>query len=281
MQISRISSNDSEFPDVLRALANPPKSINVLGKMPFGHYVAIVGTRKCTAYGRQITYQLARDLARAGAVIVSGLAAGVDGIAHQAALDVGGKTVAVLGHGLNRIYPHAHRPLAMDILAGGGALVSEYDLGVPPLPHHFVERNRIIAGLSEALIVTEAGVDSGALITANAMKQLQRRIMAVPGNLTSPSAAGPNNLIYDGALFIRSASDVIADLGYLTHEPIPVPARSPQEAKLLELMGKSTATADALIEASGLSAAEFANIISLMEITGKVRNLGAGLWAAR
>lgn len=281
MQISRILSNDKHFPDTLRALDNIPESINVLGTMPQGTYIAIVGTRKCSPYGERVTYQLARELARAGAVIVSGLADGIDGVAHQAALDAGGKTVAILGHGLHRIYPSKHRQLAKDILATGGALITEYQEGEPPLPFHFVDRNRIIAALSEAVIVTEAGVRSGALITANRALQLGKQVMAVPGQITSTNSAGPNNLIRSGATIITSATDVIANLGFLAKEPVPASARSPREAQILELIGNSPATTDTIIEASGLSAAEFANVISLMEITGKVRNLGAGVWVAR
>lgn len=281
MQISRIMSNDKRFPDKLRELNNTPNTINILGELPTGVYVAIVGTRKCTPYGEQATYLLARGLAEAGAVILSGLATGVDGIAHQAALDAGGKTVAVLGHGLNRIYPASHRQLAKNILAKGGALLTEYDIGEAPLRHHFVLRNRLIAALSDAVIVTEAGVRSGALITARDARNLGRLVMAVPGNITAATSAGPNNLIRTGALIVTSASDVITDLGFLTKEPMPVSARNPHEAKLLELLGTSSASSDNLIEASGLSAAEFANIISLMEITGKVRSLGAGIWVAR
>ena len=280
MQISRISYNDSQFPDRLRTLGNPPKSINVLGNLPEGVYVAVVGTRNCTQYGKHITYDLARELAKAGAVIVSGLAAGIDGVAHQAALDAGGRTVAVLGHGLDRIYPSHHRELAKGILASGGALVSEYDIGMPPLPWNFVQRNRLISGLSQAIVVTEAGIKSGALITARDALNQGKVVMAVPGNITSPASAGPNNLIHRGAAIVRSASDVVTELGFLDTNPKPVSCRNPHEARLLKLMTSGPATSDTLIEASGLSAAEFANIITLMEITGKVRNLGAGQWVA-
>jgi DNA processing protein len=282
MQISTISSKNSHFPDKLRQIEPLPKSINVLGTLPKGTYVAVVGTRKPTSYGKHVTYLLTRELAQAGAIIVSGLALGIDGIAHRAALDAGGTTVAVLAHGLNQIYPRRHRDLAKEILATGGALVSEYKEGELPLPHHFVHRNRIIAGLSEAVLVTEAGHRSGALITARDALEQGKALMAVPGPITSENSSGPNNLIRKGATPVVSAADIITELGFLAKEAVPVPARSPQEAKILDLLkGNSSATADTLIEASGLSAAEFANIISLMEITGKVRNLGAGLWVAK
>lgn len=282
MKISKLSIEDSVFPDSMRALDDAPKSINVLGELPKGVYVAIVGTRKPTSYGRQITYELARELSRAGAVIVSGLAYGCDSIAHQAVVDVGGKTVAVVAHGLDRIYPASHRELAKQILATGGAIVSEYEVGTPPLQFRFIERNRIIAGISQAVIVTEASVRSGALFTATRANRLGLSLMAVPGQVTNPNAAGPNNLIYQGATLIRSAADAIVELGFLTHEAQPVPAASAEEANILELLtGSKMVNSDTLIETTGLAPEKFANIISLMEISGKVRNLGAGLWAAR
>lgn len=282
MQISKISIQDPQLPDSLRALDDAPKSLNVLGELPKGIYVAIVGTRKPTAYGRQMTYELARELSRAGAVVVSGLAYGCDSIAHQAVIDAGGKTVGVLAHGLDRIYPASHRDLAKEILAYGGALVSEYEPGTVPLQFRFIERNRIIAGLSKAVIVTEASARSGALFTANRANLLGLSLMAVPGQVTNPNAAGPNNLIHQGAKIIRSAADAIVELGFLAHESTPVPAASAEEALILQLLGDSTiANSDTLVEASGLAPEKFANIISLMEISGKVRNLGAGIWAAR
>lgn len=281
MQSTEISQKSAHFPDKLRNLDIVPESINIIGKLPSGPYIAIVGTRKPTVYGEHATYQLARELAGAGAVIVSGLARGIDGIAHQAALDAGGKTVAVLAHGLNRLYPARHLELAKQIVNSGGALVSEYPLSTPPLPWRFVERNRIIAALADVTIVTEAGVKSGALITANRALNMGRSVMAVPGNITSENAAGPNNLIRQGATIITSATDVIAELGFIAREQVPVPAKSHDEAKLLKLLKNGPASTDNLIEATGLSAAGFANIITLMEITGKVRNLGAGRWAAR
>jgi len=210
------------------------------------------------------------------------VAIGIDGIAHRAALDAGGKTVAVLAHGLDRIYPARHRGLAKEILATGGALVSEYDVGTESLPHRFVERNRIIAAISEATIVIESAVEGGSLITAKEAHNIGRRVMAVPGSIHSAYSVGPNNLIRTGsAMAITSASDVITELGFLAREAVPVPARSREEAQILQLLDSGTSTSEDLITQSQLTAAQFANIISLMEITGKVRNLGAGNWVIR
>jgi DNA processing protein len=282
MQVSNISSKNADFPDILREIAHPPKSINILGELPKDtKMVAIVGTRKCTPYGEQVAYQLGNELAKAGVVVVSGLAIGIDGMAHRGALDAGGRTIAVLAHGLGQIYPTRHRPLAKEILATGGALISEYDLGVPPAKFRFPERNRIIAALCDITVVVESPTEGGSLITARDANELGRQVMAVPGNITNESSAGPNNLIRKGAAPVTSATDIITALGYIAHEAVPVSARSPEEAAILELLGKGTAQSEDLIERSGLSAASFANIISLMEITGKVRNLGAGQWVRR
>jgi DNA processing protein len=281
MQISELSYESQIFPDLLREIPSAPKQLNILGEIDGGQCVAIVGSRRPTPYGEQITYQLASELAKAGITIVSGLALGIDGIAHQAALDAGGRTVAVLAHGLDRMYPARHRNLAKAILSTGGALVSEYDAGTPPLPHNFVQRNRIISGLSDAVIVTEATAKSGSLITANYAIEQNRRVMAVPGNITSLASAGPNNLIKAGALPVTDATDVLTALGFDAHEAVPVSARSAEEATLADLLAAGVSTNAQLIERSGLSASQFANIISLMEITGKVRNLGAGNWVLR
>src|SRR5262249_25946427 len=152
------------------------------------------------------------------ATIVSGLAYGIDSVAHRAAIEAGGKTIAVLGHGLDHIYPAEHRSLAKEILATGGALVTEYEYGMPAMRHQFSERNRIVAGLSHTVIVTESPVDGGSLITAGVALDSGRRVMAVPGHVTAPTSAGTNHLIRTGATFVRSATDVILDLGYHAQE---------------------------------------------------------------
>jgi DNA processing protein len=283
MQITSISSNSPDFPDRLKRVKPKVRNINILGTLPKEDImVAIVGSRTPSEYGRKVTYQFASQLAKAGAVIVSGLAYGVDSIAHEAALDAGGKTVAVLGGGFSDIYPAAHKPLAKRILGTGGALVSEYEVDEPCLPHQFVLRNRIIAALSLGVIVTEAAAKSGSLFTARDAHDLSRQVMAIPGPITSPLSAGTNQLIASkNAVPITSASDAIVALGFHAREPIPVPAQSKDEALILTLMEKGASNSEDLIEQSQLGAAQFANIITLMEITGKVRNLGAGNWVVR
>ncbi len=283
MKISQINSQNSQFPDKLLELDRPPKQLFVLGNLPKEPAIGIVGTRKLTAYGRAVTYQMASELARAGLVIVSGLAFGADAEAHQAALDAGGKTVAVLACGLDQIYPASHRQLAKDILESGGAIISEYPVGMPPLRQNFVARNRIVSGMSYGVLVTESPATGGSLLTANFAKDQNRIVMAVPGDITRTNSAGPNNLIRAGAIPVTSSTDVLQALD-LNTAAIPaslIKAQNPHEAAIIGLLGQGINTNDALIEHTQLSAAEFAAVVSLMEITGKVRNLGGGLWAAR
>ena len=245
--------------------------------------IAIVGTRRLTDYGKRVTYELAGELARAGFPIVSGLALGIDAVAHQAALDAGGITVAVMAGGLDRVYPGSHRQLARDILATGGALVSEYAPGEEPHKYRFLERNRIIAGLSVGTVLTESGAVGGALRTAQFTLDYNRTLMAVPGDITRSTAAGPNNLIRSGAAAVTSSADVLEALGYNT-AAIPtraVQAQNSHEARIIKSLRSGLSRGQELIDATGLDAAEFASLISLMELTGKVRNLGAGLWAVR
>lgn len=194
MQITKLLLDSPEYPDNLKHIAQPPKTIFVAGEIPLEPAVAIVGPRKPTTYGEEITYQLAYDLAKAGIAIVSGLAVGIDTIAHRAALDAGGKTVGVLGCGLDINYPASNRYIKEKMIERG-AVVSEYPLGTPPAQFRFPARNRIVAGLSQAVIVTEAPVSSGSLITADLALDNGRLVMAVPGNVDRSTSSGSNNLL--------------------------------------------------------------------------------------
>jgi DNA processing protein len=280
MHIAKLSYEHSSYPDQLRQISNPPMSLYVLGQLPPMPYVAIVGTRRPTEYGRKVTYQLASELSRAGVAIVSGLAYGLDAVAHQAAVDSGGVAIGVLAAGLDQIYPVYNRSLAIKILKNGG-LVSEYPAGITPRKQSFVARNRIISGLCLATIVTEANASSGTLITANFALNQNRLVMAVPGPITSLRSAGPNNLIKSGAIPITDSSDVLTALNLDSLTFTPVKADSREEARLLELLQQGVNTSEELIQHSGFTATQFANIISLMEISGKVRNLGAGQWVSK
>jgi DNA processing protein len=189
--------------------------------------VGIVGSRACTTYGKKLAEQIARGLARAGVTVVSGLARGIDGVAHRAALEAGGRTIAVLAGGLSEIYPPEHTDLANEV-TGHGALVTETPMTVAPLPGMFPARNRIISGLSRAVVVIEANVRSGALITARHALEQGREVFAVPGPADSPASAGCLELIRNGARLVRSADDILDDLkGIATPTPPPAPRRVP------------------------------------------------------
>lgn len=282
MNIQDINYKSKRYPELLRSIAAPPKNLYLLGDIPDLPMVAIVGTRKPTEYGKQITYKLAFDLASAGICLVSGLAYGIDAIAHTAALEAGGKVVAVLGTPLDTIYPASNRNLAKSILAKGGAIISEYEVGTNTQRFNFPARNRIIAGLSLATIVTEADAQSGSLITANFAVTNDRLVMAVPGNLTSPRSAGPNNLIKLGAKLITNATDVLAELEMKSPvlQTAKIAPASKEEAMVLELIEAGHINTHTMIENSEFDAARLAHVLSLMEITGKIRNLGAGQWMA-
>lgn len=278
-----IAYDNAQYPDLLRHIDAPPKGLYVAGQLRRQPAVAIVGSRRPTPYGKQVTYMLASELASAGITIVSGLALGLDAVAHQAALAAGGHTVAVLGSGLNQLYPASNRGLATKILSNGGAIVTEFEAAMPPLRHHFPARNRIIAGLCSGVVVTEADVSSGSLITATQALQCGRQVLAVPGNITSNRSAGPNNLLRSGAMPVTSASDVIEALGLASSavSTTPTTPATKQEAALMSLMHTGLTNSRDLIEQSKLDAAEFARTITLMEITGKVSNLGGGVWILR
>jgi DNA processing protein len=207
-----LAEGDAAFPAGLAVLSDPPLGVFVRGALPTGPAAAIVGSRRATAYGREVAEHFGRELAAAGVAVVSGMARGVDAAAHRGALAGGGPTVAVWGAGPDRVYPREHAGLAEEI-AGAGAIVTEYPPGTPPLPHHFPERNRLIAGLAQVVIVVEADERSGALVTARLALDEGREVMAVPGSVFSRLSAGPNGLLRAGAAPALAADDVLAVLG--------------------------------------------------------------------
>jgi DNA processing protein len=225
-----IGRSATEFPLLLRAIHDPPPGLFMRGSAPLeivgDHAVAVVGARACSTYGAHVARMLARDLAAAGAVVVSGMARGVDGEAHRGALEAGGITVAVLGCGIDRDYPAAHATLARQICERG-LVVSEYAPGVEPAPWRFPARNRIIAGLACAVVVVEARERSGALITADLALEEGREVFAVPGEITSSLSAGSNGLLRVGAHVLTSPSDVLDVLGIAPPSEIPEPDLDP------------------------------------------------------
>ena len=283
MNIQHIKYKSKYYPKLLRNISAPPKELFVAGEIPDLPMVAIVGSRRPTDYGRQVTYRIATDLARAGICVVSGMALGIDGVAHQAALEANGKTIAVLGCGLNNPYPTANRHIFNAIIKGSGAVISEYQPSMPGLKQNFPARNRIIAGMCLATVVTEADASSGSLITANFALTENRLVMAVPGNVSSARSAGPNNLLKTGAKPVCDAVDILAELELASPNLAPktIKADSKEEAQILELLSSGVNTTHDLIEHSKINAQQIASILSLMEITGKIRNMGAGQWIVR
>jgi DNA processing protein len=236
-----------------------------------------VGTRRITAYGRQVTEEVASALARDGITIVSGLARGVDSVAHQAALEAGGRTLAVLGSGVDRIYPPEHRRLGEQVIAQG-ALVSDYPPGTPPDANNFPPRNRLISGLSLAVIVVEAGATSGALITAAFAADQGREVFAVPGNINAPSSQGTNRLVRDGAHPLLDVQDVleVLNLTMVTEQRVAravLPADA-TEARLLQVLGRQPLHVDDIRLQTGMPIEQVSAALALMELKGMVRQVG-------
>jgi DNA processing protein len=208
--------DDGVYPALLREIFDPPITLYLRGAWDecfAGPCVAIVGSRRCSTYGQNAATMLARDLAKRGVTIISGLARGIDAAAHRGALEAGGRTVAVIGTGLDQVYPRDHRKLADEILAAGGALVSEFPLETPPAPQNFPYRNRVISGLSLGVLVVEAAENSGSLITARMAIEQNREVWAVPGNITSRNSFGTNYLIKGaGAKLVQQWQDIATDL---------------------------------------------------------------------
>lgn len=241
--------------------------------------VVIVGSRKMSPYGKGVTEKLAIELAGKGVVIVSGLALGVDACAHQAALDAGGQGIAVMACGIDQIYPATHARLGEELLKKGGVIVSEYPLDTPPRQHHFLERNRLVAGLAEAIIITEAAERSGTLNTAAHALDQGKSVLVVPGNITSPLSAGTNNLLKSGATPITSTDDVLAllDVKGTAQTALPI-ASNEQEFILLKLLQNGISDAAELLRQSGLDTPDFNQTLTMLEITAKIKPLGANHW---
>ena len=272
--------DDEEFPVLLRELPDPPACLYRRGApLAQSAAVAVVGSRKATPYGRQSTMDIVAPLAQAGVEIVSGLAFGIDAIAHQTTLDVGGRTVAVLANGLDDVFPRSHRALAREIIAKGGTIVSEFPPGTPALRHHFPIRNRIIAGLSLGTLVVEAAEQSGSLITASLAIGYNRDVFAVPGPITSQVSAGPHGLIRMGAKLVTCADDILSELSLehlqVEREAKEIAADSEIESALLKQLSRAPVQLDELIRNCQFDAATVSGALLLMEMKGKVRNLGA------
>jgi len=274
-----VTWDDANYPAQLKSIAAPPPLLYVKGAFaPADEWaIAVVGTRKATAYGRDVTRSLVSDLARSGVTIVSGLARGIDATAHQAALDAGGRTIAVLGHGIEYIYPPEHRKLAEQIVEHG-ALVTDYAVGTAPEGKNFPPRNRIISGLSLGVLVVEGDVSSGAHITADFCLEQGRDVFAVPGNILQRSSRLPNTLIQQGAMPVLSAQDILEQLNLTmvaqhaeARQVIPADAT---EAQLLGLLSAEPVHIDDIRRETDLPIAQVSSTLALMELKGMVRQVG-------
>jgi len=233
-----------------------------------------------TGYGREVSEVLVRDLVAASFTIVSGLALGVDSHAHRVAVGNSGKTIAVLGGGVDRVYPRENEALAKEIEGGYGAVISEFPLGMDPRPGNFPARNRIISGLSLGVLVTEAGEDSGSLITAGLAGEQGREVFAVPGPIYSKFSAGPSSLIKQGAKLVTNVNDILEELNLemrmKNSESKEIKGDSEEEQKIIDLLESGVVHIDEIARASGFPTAKIGSLISLMEIKGKVKSQGAG-----
>jgi DNA processing protein len=287
--------SDDEFPALLRASAEAPDTLWVRGALRVEDTlaVAIVGSRRATPYGIGMAEAIASGLARRGVTVISGLARGIDSAAHRGALRGGGRTLAVLGCGVDVVYPPEHRRLGEEIV-GAGALLSQFAPGTPPLPHHFPVRNRVIAGLALGVVVVEAAEKSGALVTAGAAGDLGREVMGVPGRATSPESRGVHELLRDGAALVESADDVLAALPRAWRDCLVPPERAGatgerarrrglgadgETTRVLEIIGAEAASIDEIIARSRLDPGRAAALLMRLELEGHVRPLDGKRYA--
>ncbi len=310
-KVEFFTQQDEEYPDLLKAIKNPPIVLYVRGSFARGPVkssfpastpskshkssdevravgslpafatplnIAIVGTRKITQYGKEVTEMFARDLVAAGFTIVSGLAMGIDAVAHQTAIENNGKTIAVLGCGVDCCTPRENQYIYNSIVAGNGCVVSEFPLGQPPMKGSFPSRNRIIAGLSLGVLVTEGAEDSGALITADYAFKNNRKVFAVPGPITSNLSKGPYQLIQKGAKLVTKAQDILAEFKVqnatlkTTAQNSKLRDVTDEERKILDILENEQMHFDEIVRKTGSTSKKIGSILSMLEIKGKVRS---------
>jgi DNA processing protein len=283
--VQLITINSPAYPPQLTNIPSPPPVLYVRGNVKALSYpsLAVVGTRRPTPYGLQVTRQLLEPVVQRGLTIVSGLALGIDGAAHRVALTAKKPTVAVLGSGVDNIYPWEHRQLATDIIANQGAIISEFPLGAEPERFHFPQRNRIISGLAKAVLLVEAGEKSGALITAKFAVDQNREVLVVPGNITSPQSIGPLNWLKLGATPITCTTDIFhaltIDNSPTAAAPVLYQPQSSAEAIIIQLLSQNNLHIDELIEKSRLDNSVVSATLSLLEINGAINHLGGHIYS--
>lgn len=284
---SILTLTDAAYPSLLKEISDPPLILFVEGDASIltATQLAVVGSRKVSVYGERNAREFSAYLARAGLVITSGLALGVDGVSHRGALSVNGLTIAVAGAGLNKTYPSSHKDLAVEIIKKGGAMISEFPLAAAPKPFHFPRRNRIISGLSRGVLVVEAAVFSGSLVTARHAVEQGRDVYAIPGHIHNPLAEGCHALIRQGAKLIERPEDILEDI--IAQYPLrpveisPPLAMMPQSLTTIEQKVyrhlRSTATPlDEIILRSGLTASEVSSILLILELQGHIQSVTGG-----
>lgn len=280
LKIDVITIKNERYPKLLKEIPDAPALLYLKGKFkPEDELaLAVVGSRRFTPYGARAVEKIVRPLAEAGVVIVSGLALGIDALSHKATLAVKGRTIAVLGNGLDQVYPAVNTRLAEQILAQGGALISEFPLGTPSFKYNFPFRNRIIAGLALGTLVVEGGIISGSLITARCALDYNREVFALPGDIFREASEGPNNLIKMGAKAVTSVEDILSELNIeikSAHQQAKkVIPDTREEAIILGFMKDEPVHVDKLVELSKLDIVKVNQTMMMMEMKGKIRNLG-------
>lgn len=282
-----IPLDDEAYPARLRQIADPPPVLYVRGELAAAdeYAIAIVGSRRATPYGREVAREIAGQLARAGVVVVSGLARGIDAAAHQGCLQAGGRTIAVLGCGIDQCYPAEHARLR-DAIAQQGAVISEFPVGATPEKWRFPARNRVISGLTLGTLLVEAPADSGAIITADFALEQGREVFAVPGNVDSYASKGCHRLIKEGATLIENATDILEALNLSTAaleaetpvQPVlPVPL-TPEAERVLSLLGPQAKHVDQISAEAGVAPAQVLSALTLLEMQGSARRLPGNVY---
>lgn len=269
-----ITLADASYPELLRNINKPPLGLYILGsELDLGNLpLAIVGTRRAGSYGLKTAQQFASTLAKLGITIVSGLALGIDQAAHHGAVEIKGKTIAVIGSGIDLALNSANHNLIEKILENGGAIVSEFALGTPAMPYHFPLRNRIIAGLTYGTIVIEAPIDSGALITARLALENNREVFVVPGEITNRNFQGSHQLLRQGAKLVTTAEEVLQEFGFTVPQQLKTLKLSPKEEIIYDQLKSEKLTFDQLKEKISFPVDELLSLLTYMEIRGAIQN---------
>ena len=283
-EIRQIKIEDQEYPELLKEIPDAPKVLWYQGSLPAASAkcIAVVGTRRPSDYGQQVTLKIAGELADAGLVIVSGLAPGIDTFAHKICVEKGAPTIAVLGTGLDEksVYPQSNLALSKEIIKTGGCLISELPPGTHGSMYSFPKRNRIISALSLGILVVEAKEKSGSLITATYAKKQKKKLFAIPGPIYSLNSRGPNKLIKEGAILTESADSILQELKVAPAKKQQVlVGENETEQTILNVLQEEALYIDAIIKKSNLSPSIIATSLALMEISGKIRNLGGNVYS--